>query len=276
MSKIKSATTFHYYDTSIGVWAENVGEDWETYERIRQLLKRNGFSFHQDVITKKHYPSLAKSHHEGRRGDLQFKTQYHGRHIEITFFQELNTENKHGGFYDFSRLGKMPYLMRLSFFAIRAKLEKLFIELGLVNSNAPQPKNAFESVALKRAEMARFHGANYYADAADRRPSYNGTDKDGITLQDGMVRYFRDRRGYLQRGVIQYNLNSMWWVIVNKDYFENISAGRLFTYDPSRHARKQHPEAANRLKASLAKAVEAQNFERAIPMRDALKSLEAA
>ena len=53
---------------------------------------------------------------------------------------------------------------------------------------------------------------------------YNAKDKDGKRLRNGQIKYFRDRRGRLQRGTIYHNINNMWWVVLNKFEFTNVAA----------------------------------------------------
>ncbi|WP_046868811.1 UvrB/UvrC motif-containing protein [Microvirga massiliensis] len=54
--------------------------------------------------------------------------------------------------------------------------------------------------------------------------------------------------------------------------YHQVSARDLFTLDGNTIRSRQHPRAATRLQAELDKAVKAQNFERAIILRDLLKA----
>ena len=61
---------------------------------------------------------------------------------------------------------------------------------------------------------------------------YNGRDREGLTLHNGDIKYFRAWNGYLYRGRIYHNINNMWWVIVDKYTVRNVAAFNLFDLAP--------------------------------------------
>lgn len=274
MGKPQPMRSYSFYDTSISCWNERGGfndEDWQTYDAVRALMWDLGFSFHQDPQVKKHYRSIARFHHVGVRGDLHFEAKNSGRHIEYQFWQELvRGGNANGGRYDFNKLKLMPYLLRLQFMVVRQKIAAVLEAHGYVYTGRPTPRNATHAVQIHRRELMDFQGPHFY----DKPPAtYNATDADGVQLRDGMVRYFRSWSGHLLRGIVYHNINNMWWVVVNRDYYTNVAAFHLFTYDSARHPRRVPPSPKRSVTRMLEKAVAAQDFERAIPLRDRLRQL---
>lgn len=91
------------------------------------------------------------------------------------------------------------------------------------------------------------------------------------------MRYFRDDAGRLMRGRCYGGINGMWTVIFGPGPRDHTSmhCARLFECNPRELPRRLHPKSKQRLQAQLAKAVERQDFERAIPMRDALARMAA-
>ena len=248
-----------------------INEDWDTFNAIRKLLTSNGFLFHQDQDVKKRHRCLARTHFHGQYGDLQFKAKIYPVGMEFEFYQDIVHENPHGGYYDFNKLEKMPYVIRLRFFWTLNKIVRLLEDMGFENHTKPVYKTALEKVMQHRAEVEAFHGKNFYVGA---RLSYNAKDADGNCLEDGMFRYFRDYNGRLLRGTIYHNLNNMWWVVVNKDCYRNIAAFELFELNESVfRGRCVHPRRRkSKLESLLATAISNQDFEKAIVYRDLLKA----
>ncbi|HEX8914394.1 MAG TPA: hypothetical protein VF796_18750, partial [Humisphaera sp.] len=88
----------------------------------------------------------------------------------------------------------------------------------------------------------RYHGDEVLH--PERQPAYNRTDADGADLSNGVVRCARTHKGHLVRGPVFYNMNSMWLLVAARDeHPHQLNCGELFTFDPTRHPRKQcrHP-----------------------------------
>jgi hypothetical protein len=236
------------------------------------LITLCGFTFHQDPEVKKHYRILAKTHFHGQCGDLQFKTNIYTTGMVFEFYQDIVHKNPHGGYYDFHKVEKMPYLIRLKLTWIMQKIIVLLEERGFVNKTKPVFRTAYANIFQHRAELEAFQGKGFY----DRElPSYNCTDADGNRLEDGMIRYFRDYNGYLVRGTIYHNINNMWWVDVNKDCYSNQADFKLFQLNDSvKRGRFIEPRRRRqKIESLLSMAIQNQNFEKAIVYRDLLKEI---
>lgn len=197
-----------------------------TLERIFVMMKERGWKILIDQDVLERYPSIANDHFEGQKGDLHFKSSRYPAGFEIEFFQEVNTVNKHGGKYDFNKLKHMPYLIRCSFLVELGHIKQLLLKEGYEDKSQPVFKNAADEVQYRI--KCCWH---YEENKADKQPDYNATDKDGKRLRDGQLKYFRDTKGRLQKGIIYHNINNMWWVILNKYEFRNIASFYFFDLD---------------------------------------------
>lgn len=241
-------------------------EVWEVYEAIRMLFVHSGFRFHQDPQIKKQYRTLAQYHHHAQRGDLQCAAEVYCAGMRFEFYQD-------GGRYDYDKIKKMPYLIRLRFQWMRARICKLLDERGFACTDEPVCATAYDWVQRERAKLCEFQGADFYDEK--RRYSYNILDADNAELRDGEVRYFYDYYGHLGRGRVYHHINNMWWVVVNRDCHLNLANFNLFAWRPGLPRREPHSNPRKCLESELEKAVKAQNFERAIVLRELLKKLVA-
>lgn len=239
MSKTYVATSNR---TSIAVQEKNL----TVFCKIFDLLKERGFAIQTDQRILKEFPVLADSHFEGEKDGLKFKAEYYPAGFKFEFFQDINFENPHGGFYDFEKLEKMPYLIRLTFMVTRKAICKLLELEGYTNTEKPHFKYAMDDVLYRIKDSCHYKKGQ---DLMGYTPaeSYNNKDRDEKTLFNGQVKYFRGYDGRLRKGVIFHNINNMWWVILNKFEFTNIASFQLFDIKPGekipkRIQRKTMPE----------------------------------
>jgi hypothetical protein len=264
--------------------------DWETYNRLRGALEAGGFAFTSDPRIDKHYSCLAKYHHVGarptRHGELRVATETYPTGCKFEFYQDVVIENLNGGLYDFDRRAKMPYLIRKAWeAAIRRAAAHLvgrgFVDTTKIDSPNPDPVAYFNQSWNSPSDWKR--GTHRFDRGEDGWPS----DKEiGLAcwtmghplIPHGAIRYFRDRKGRLMRGRCYGGINGRWMVVYGpgRRDFTHLSRHELFECDPRQQPRRVHPVDPKRLAAVLAKAVAAQEFERAIVIRDALKRLQPA
>lgn len=263
--------TFNVYDTSVNVTSAKT-DDWPSYRRLREVLRGAGYILHKDPMIVRRFPSLKKTHHAGSRRDVHFFSSISPRMFQFEFYEDVVRDNRCGGRYHFQKMRKMPYLRRLAVQAIIRKLTSCLEAHGFIDKSKVLPEEALPRIHAHRASLEDFQGADFYK----KPPSgYHSKDADGHLLRDGVVRYFRAWNGRLVRGVVYHNINNMWWVHVNRYEARNIAAFELFTYDPTRHARKAPESPKRSLERALASALKRQDYERAIGMRDALRKIGA-
>lgn len=200
---------------------------------VFKMMRERGFNIGSDPRIDRYYPILSKDHFSGRKRDLLFVSNKYNTGARIEFYQEINTVNRNGGQYDFDKFEKMPYLVGKLFLLELHHIKSLLVNLGFEDQSEPGLKNAYEKV---RYELS---SPNRHWDS-DNLPDYNARDKDGIRINNGQVKYYRDRKGVLMRGTVYHNINNMWWVIVNKDHYRNLASFELFNLNtlPSNRVRK--------------------------------------
>lgn len=261
--------------------------DYETFNRLLAALTDGGFKIGPDPDIEKNYSLLSKYHREGRRptsaGDLWLTAEVYPTGMKVEFFQEVVTENRAGGRFDFDRRNKMPYIIGKAYEAAlrRARahlLERGFTENVKIDSPVPDPMAYFN--AKWDMDHERRNGTHRFRRGPDGWPdeseigSYgNNLDRDKVKIEHGSVRYFRTYRGHLMRGRVYGGINGRWMVIYGPGLRDHthISSWELFLCDPREVPRRVHPQGKKRLKAALAKAVEAEQFERAVLLRDTLR-----
>lgn len=214
-------------------------------EQIFSLLKQRGFIIQTDRRILKEFPILADSHWEGEKNDLLFKAEIYPTGFKIEFYQEINSKNPYGGYYDFNKLEMMPYLIRCEFIITRKYICEMIEQEGFVNVAEPEFKYSIDKV------MHKIKSCWHYEDGKELPgyvfPSYNSTDKNGKQLRNGQVKYFYGYKRRLMRGTIYHNINNMWWVVINKFEYTNVAAFDFFDIEPGniperRIKRKEMPQ----------------------------------
>ncbi|WP_431030030.1 hypothetical protein [Lysinibacillus sp. LZ02] len=212
---------------------------------IFDLLVSKGFEIQTDQRILEEYPILADSHWEGKKGDLLFKAEIYPAGFKLQFYQEVVTQNPNGGYYDFDKYQKMPYLIRLQFIVTRNAVCNLLEAEGYTNKAKPQFKYAMDKVLFSIRDSCHFEEGQ---DTDGYTPEdYNNKDRDKKAIFNGQMKYFRGYDGRLRRGIVYHNLNNMWWVIVNKYEYRNVASFNLFDVEPGqmperRIQRKTIPE----------------------------------
>lgn len=220
-----------------------------TLNKVFNLLRSRGFTVQTDQRILEEYPILADSRWEGFKKDLLFKAKIYPAGFELVFYQEINTKNRNGGYYDFEKFELMPYLTRCEYTLTRKHICELLEDEGYKNTTKPEFDTAFDEV------MYRIKDCIHYEEGKELPefdiPDYNSRDKNDKQLRNGQVKYFRDRKGRLMRGTIYHNINNMWWVILNKHRFTNVASFQLFDLDDeeSRQRRVYSREIPYRIRA---------------------------
>lgn len=285
--------TLGFHDTFISVYENNVDEKEmhkTVYGPLVKFLRSKGFNIYRNPETIKHYRCLSWNHHRGNKGDLEVMVELSGRCLKVEFFQNLNFENQHGGQYDFNKFQMMPYLVQKRFLVeASAVLNHLHGNHGYKFGKHLEGCSPCDIIKVLRGihptkePLKRFNdmwGADRFKRDENGWPlqsevsQYHNSDREGVVLSTGMFRWWRDRKGYLRRGTIYTNMNSMWQLVYGPGRGDTtwLSAYELFTLQPTDCRRRDLPNniREQRLKKQLDKAVADMNFERAAVLRDIL------
>lgn len=220
-------------DTSIAVHDNNPILLNEVFE----LLKGRGFLIQTDQHILKEYPSLAKTHWEGNKGDLLFKANIYPAGFKLEFYQNINFSNKSGGYYDFDKFEKMPYLIRLQYIVARNAICSFLEEKCYTNTAKPEFKKAMDEVRYRIQDSWHFEKGQEVVGYTPEK--YNNKDRDKKTIYNGQMKYFYGHDGRLRKGIVYHNINNMWWVILNEYEFTNISSFRLFDIEPGANPKRR-------------------------------------
>lgn len=217
------------YSTSLYFYNDIRNDDshYEILEILLNVLKEHGFEIGLDQEVLRNYKNISKDYFEGKRNKLAFKSHRYPSGFEIKFFYD--TER---GRYDFDKLNKMPYITRLEFLKYIKILENNLNKLGFENKTEVKYKKAEDKI--KEGYVKSCHrnikDMNFKLSDLDgaTTESYNNKDRDKKIIHNGEIKYFRNHRGYLQRGKVYHNINNMWWVILNETDYTNMASFELF------------------------------------------------
>ena len=263
--------TFSIYDTrlrytnetdrgidAIRGWLRKKFQHYGYFYRILHRLGREGFAVEQDPETRARYKKIAKDHWYGRRGDLEFVAKKYPNGFEIEFFQNVIHKNQNGGRYDFDKLEKMPYLIRLQYtkyMRIVVDMLKYFVEVKDITK--PVGKTAEEKIVIDLSCNFRMLPDKdfdiHILDGTDPGEGYGWggypgvtKDRDGKDVKNGDVKYFRQwYTGRLMRGRVYYRANQQFWAITDKNNVELVQSAREL-FDPTPEDFRQPRKAPDR------------------------------
>jgi len=256
-------------DTSRG-WLRKKFLHYSYFYKILHTLEREGFAVEQDPETRARYKSIAKDHWYGRRRDLEFVARKYPNGFEIEFFQNAVHENPNGGRYDFDKLEKMPYLIRLQYtkyMGIVVETLKSLVEVKDITK--PVGKTAEEKIVIDLS-------CNFWMlpdkdfdihklDGTDPGEGYGWggypgktKDRDGKLVKNGDIKYFRHWwTGYLMRGRVYYRANQQFWAITDQNNVELVQHANMM-FDPTqedyscpRKAQNRAPEEYKKRRAAI-------------------------
>lgn len=227
--KMTTENRFHQTTASEGTYIGVRGNDRKVthmiLEKIFDSMQLRGWKIQTDQSVLEMYPSIANDHFEGIKGDLKFKAERYPTGCEIEFYQDVNKKHRTSGKYDFKKLKLMPYLIRCQFLVELNHISKLLVDSGFEDTSKPILKTAIEKVE-------NHIGNSIHRGLDDKKiPSYDAEDKDGKRIRNGEVKYFRDHKGRLNRGVVYHNINNMWWTVLNQYEYTNLASFQLFDFD---------------------------------------------
>lgn len=210
---------------------------FQILHKVLNFMENRGFQVGRDPRIQKDYKCLNKDHWYGRKGNLEFKAERYPAGWKIEFFQNIVFENSSGGFYDFDKYEKMPYIVKLLFRNEVRHIKQLLEKLGCIDTSKKKYKLASDKIKADYVEswhheqksMDKFELEDLNGETDEC--SYNNQDRDKKTIYNGQIKYFRDWSGRLARGIVYHNINNMWWVILNDHSYTN--EADFYLFDPT-------------------------------------------
>ncbi len=302
-------------DKRVASWGPGFrSPDWETFNRLLDVLRAKGFSIGGDPWTDRSFKSLSRYHRMVEvgtpHGTLYAHCEASTNGCIFEFFQEVVTVNRCGGRFDFDKRAKMPYLIGKKFEGALAALTAHLRGRGFVEKteiDAPvrlmpihHRLNVAEGTALPLSDAERAAAALAAFDdkwdgeydrkrgthrfrrdetgwpTDDELGAYNRKDADGAVLGQGDVRLIRDHRGYLKRGRVYGGINGRWNFVYGPGPRDNthVSSYELFSGDP--RTMKRRLKKARPLDKVLEEAVGKQDFRRAAALCDLIARKRSA
>lgn len=248
--------TVRIWDTKISIdrghhphsWEKEGNPHWENFQDMLKFLGSIGFYVGEDKEIKKRYPILNEDHKAGGFGNLRFKAEYSMNTFHITFYQDIKHENIHGGYYDFDKYEKMPYLIQKRYDWTAEKLLAYFQNRGYQIEFARNTCKG-EAFIINDYIKSWHHPQKqwFLLSEIEGMPDANGQgengmDRDRKQIKNGDVKYARDWSGYLMRGRVFHNANNMWWMLLPDGTVRNIACFALFDLqETDRRGRKKYP-----------------------------------
>lgn len=251
----KKHGTFRKTDTTVYVCLDDKDLCRHIFHSICRMLRSYRFEIGMDPRIEEHHKILSKYHRRGRHGDLEVLLEYGEKSIEIEFFQNVVHENPLGGQYDFSKLKKMPFLIRMKFKWIIAKLFSClnFHGLACIPSDP-----SWHNDPLGAFNASGWCGRPPKWPTEDELRSWRREDGDGQVINQGEWRY-AIISGRAMRVRVYGGINGMWHCLAPGIHSQQ-SAQSLRSVFPGRGRLFDGNHRRNRLNQALAMAVKSEDF----------------
>lgn len=257
-------------------------------DMLRLLEKRLGFWVQQGRVgsicrRKSRYRRLDDCCAAGARGRLRMKAEYYPSGMKFEFYPDGNRDNPHGPWHATStaKHEAMDYVTTLRLRQALIHMRAALLARGLVEHRAFSDAGMSPYEAIEWGDRMSGHFGGEASIAVERKRyamAYQAFDRDGKRMRNGDTKWFYagwgPGRGHLMRGEVFYDLNGNWWVVAGGRLYRNTTNSEFFDYTPGTPRREQGRRAIASVKSHLAAAVAAENFERAIILRDRLRVLD--
>lgn len=257
-------------DTKINIGFDRNDGNIETVARdvIAHLTARGFTMYTDDTIS----PLIRDNYRSGKKGLLECDTEVMGCYFSVEFYQNVVTENRHGGKYDFDKLAKMPYLIRQQFWVEFDHIKTMLqAKHGItLEKQARLTGQAF--IDDQVADLAKFQGWT----TPRAIEAYNARSAiEGVLIQQEDKVFFRDK-GRWMTGIAHHNINNMWWVLLPSGEVRNHGSFHLWTITPPNLRGRQFNEdyIERQIHKAKLKAYENNEGKRAQALRDQLLPAE--
>jgi hypothetical protein len=231
------------YGSTISVWEKphRVDDEYEAgfldavmYPGCRSMMAR-GWAVRKDPNIEKNYPSLSKGHRVAEHFDgTKCKIRQSGRSLEFAFIRRSDS-----------------YLA-----GIRVKFEMHLILAHLIRPGYTvrperKPCDAFNLTANEWL-MIQHEKSGRARCPSNEIASYNKKCADGVA-RNGDRMFFVDYNGRWGVGIVEHNINNMWWVKVGKWQVRNICCAYM-QHAPPENPRRKLVNGTKRLKQLMLEA----------------------
>lgn len=233
-----------FHDASVSV---RTGRGMEANGKIFSLVMRRlaqcGFVVKKDPRIEKDYKSLSRRHRQVSKktpvGTLYVSAEFHAIGMSFDGWQEVIFSNPNGGRYDFGKIDKMPYQIRLTWFKFRNLIAKWMEERGF----RFMPSKA----SWRDDPLGAFNdgwGADRFPRDASGWPAeselrlWHRNDANGVPIHHGEYRYIRHYSGRWWRVRVYGGINGMWMGICGAG-ITNHNASHYYSHVPPDKLRRR-------------------------------------
>lgn len=274
------ADTMWLYDAGIGVRADG-GEavTKELFRSVMGALRRHGFKVEKDPRIEKDYKSLSRRHRQISKhtphGTLYVSAEYYPAGLRLEGWQTVVFDNPNGGRYDFNKLAKMPYQIRLTWLKVLRIVQRVLVCNG-AETKPQKPKWEDDPLGAFNAAWTstRFKRGDDGWPAESELKSWRQIDADGIPLRQGDYRYVIGHNCRWWRVRVYGGINGM-WIGVSGAGITNCNASSYHScVDAKRLRRRDVKESTvqQRLKNKIVEAINAGQFRKAESLTRELKA----
>lgn len=287
-----SGGEFWIHDATFCVGIEKAEESRDVFLGAMRRLSRKGYCVTRDPRIEKDYKSLSPTHRriskETPSGLLQCDAQFYPAGMKFECYQDVVFENPNGGRYDFRKVSKMPFLIRMRWKHLMGLLREYFVSKGFVErenrrgGGTPLEQfNAGWNYWHKGQESVRFkRDTSGWPDDSELQ-HWQQLSADGVHITQGVLAYSKTYRHRWVCGRLYGGINGMWLMYDAKNnVIENHNASHYWIKPPCslngrQVDRKKHIE---RLEAEIRKAFDAKNWKRLAGISKAMENqvVEAA
>lgn len=303
-----SKTGLHVWDDAMldgGISARRRADEPSVLHLVIAALERWGFTVRTDREAKRRWPSIAAGHLRGYvlGGRLRVELQRSGRHLEAKFYADPCDPEDHDMPRHARHVGAhLPYLERVRLRGAVADIAARLAAAGFSDFSEPEPADTVEQLEWRMRRSGHWVDGDRSIDDCpgwlkQREGSYyaahNRVDTEGAPVVHGETRVYYGWRDGLHRGRVFIGLNQQWEGASScisylmhggpkGHIIGRATAARLSTYVPldgglPRAPRRTLPRVQQHVRlAALVKRldllVKAEDFERAIPVRNLLRA----
>lgn len=229
------------------------------FHGLMNFLEARAYTVTLDPRIERDYKCLSKSHRRICRstpdGLFECDAEWYPKGMKLECYQNVVFENKCGGRYDFSKLSKMPFLIRMRFLHF-SKIVGQYFATECIQEDPRLPDNASPLDQFNDGwKSDRFRRGNDGWPDQSELKSWRQITRDGVAITQGMRAYSLHYNKRWVSGRLFGGINGMWKLYDNTNkMIDNHNASHYFAHPT--HVCKGRVIEADRDKLALRKKLD--------------------
>lgn len=265
-------------DDRISVNTKNAEGNRELYLQTLKKLKQLGFKISDVPRMKEQYETLTYYYAYGIWKELELEIHYYPAGMSLEFYQNSypGERGPGQGRYEFNKKSLMPYMLQQRLKYVLNQVSDFWMQLPKpfnlkMNQKPEMGWHNVPNIEGLSFELASERIKKYPKDLS-KESSCNLVDAHKKVMTNGEEKYFYNYDGVLMRGQVYYDLNNRWRVLASGKVW-HVSSFDLFDYEPGLAVKKSRKNPKEKLDKQMKLAIEKQDFERCIVLREKIKQL---